>query len=177
VRWVSPLSSANYLEYRDDFLEALGLQHHAHKLRSFWPLNGPQWNGLATVDIPTGQAILLVEAKAHPGEVRSSCAAKDPTSIVAIQRGLDEVRVFMGAEPCDWMHGTYQLANRLAYLYFLQVKCGVPAFLVLVNFVDDFSHKPTSLARWAQFPVSRYLGLSTANRLVENVITVYPEAI
>ena len=176
VRWLSPLASANYFEYRDDFLATLGLQACEPQLRSFWPANGPQWDGLATVDLSAGRAVLLVEAKAHPAEVRSACAAKDPKSVAAIRRALEEVRTYMGAEVCDWTRGTYQLANRLAYLYFLQVKCQATSFLILLNFVNDISHKSTSREQWARFPTTGYLGLSTATRLLDHVVTVYANA-
>ena len=82
----------------------------------------------------------------------------------------------MGAEVSDWTRGTYQHANRLAYLYFLQVKCQITTFLVLVHFVNDHSHKPTSREHWSRFPTSGYLGLATADRLLEHVVTVYPNA-
>jgi hypothetical protein len=177
VRWVSPLASENYLEYRDDFLRPLGLQSCEPQLRSFWPAKGPQWDGIATVDLTVGRAILLIEAKAHPAETRSSCSAKDPRSIAAIRRALEEVRTYMGAEACDWTRGAYQLANRLAYLYFLDVKCQIPTFLVLLNFVNDTGHKPTSQEQWLQFPTTRYLGLRTADRLLDHVVTVYPKAL
>ena len=176
IYWLSPLASANYLEYRDDFLAPLGLQVYEPQLRSFWPANGPQWDGLATVDLTAGRAVLLVEAKAHPAEVRSACAATDPKSVAAIRCALEEVRMYMGAEDCDWTRGAYQLANRLAYLYFLQVKCQVTTFLILLNFVDDLSHKPTSREQWSRFPITAYLGLSLADRLLDHVITVYVNA-
>ena len=176
VHWLSPLASANYLEYRDDFLVPLELQACEPQLRSFWPANGPQWDGLATVELTAGRAILLVEAKAHPAEVRSSCAATDPRSVAAIRCALEEVRTYMGAEVCDWTRGEYQLANRLAYLYFLQVKCQVTSFLVLLNFVNDISHKSTSREQWDRYPTTGYLGLSTATRLLDHVVTVYANA-
>jgi hypothetical protein len=177
VRWLSPLATSNYLEYRDDFLAAVGLQSYEPLLRSFWPANGPQWDGLATVELTAGRALLLIEAKAHPAEVRSSCSAEDPKSVAVIRSALEEVRTYMGAEACDWTRGTYQLANRLAYLYFLQVKCQITTFLVLLNFVNDVSYKPTSRELWNRFPTSGYLCLSTADRLLDHVVTVYPNAL
>ena len=177
VQWLSPIAIASYLEYRDDFLAALNLQAYEPMLRAFWPANGPQWDGLATVDVAAGKAVLLIEAKGHPAEVRSSCSARDPRSITAIRRALEEVRTYMGAEACDWTRGTYQFANRLAYLYFLQVKCRITTFLVLVNFVNDNSHKPTSLEQWLRYPITGCLGLHTAGRLLDHVVTVYPNAL
>ena len=177
IHWLSPLARANYLEYRDDFLAALSLQAYESRLRGFWPANGPQWDGLATVEVAAGRAVLLIEAKAHPAEVRSSCSAKDPQSLTAIRRSLEEVRTYMGAQDCDWTRGAYQLANRLAYLYFLQVKCRITTFLVLLNFVNDCSYKPTSIDHWLRYPVTGYLGLHTATRLLDHVVTVYPNAL
>ncbi len=50
-----------------------------------------------------------------------------------MRRSLEEVRTYMEADACDWTRDTYPFANRLAYLYFLQVKCQIPAFLILVE--------------------------------------------
>lgn len=179
IKWVSPLAPQNYLEYRDDFLcqSALNLPQHVEALRCFWPDNGPQWDGLALLRSTDGPAVLLIEAKAHPGETRSNCGAKSPVSIERIRTRLAEVQAYMGLESADWMNGAYQLANRLAFLYFLHVQCGVPSFLVLINFVNDRSYRPTTQEKWSRYSWMNSLAVPKGCPLVDRVLTVYPEAV
>ena len=179
VSWLSPLAEQNYLEYRDDFLgpKALNLPDYFRALKDFWPDNRPQWDGLALLRSTDGPAVLLIEAKAYPGETRSSCSAKNPVSIERIRTRLAELQSYMGVAPADWMTGAYQLANRLAFLYFLHVLCEVPSFFVLINFVDDQSYKPTGYETWLPYPWTAALGISDGCRLADRVLTVYPEAL
>jgi hypothetical protein len=120
--------------------------------------------------------VLLIEAKAHPGETRSSCGAKSPVSIERIGTRLSELQAYMGVQTADWTNGPYQLANRLAYLYFLYVQCGVPSYLVLINFVNDRSYRPTSREAWLQFPWTQSIGIPDGTPLSDRVLTVFPEA-
>src|ERR1051326_7172096 len=53
LEWKSPLSSDKYREYRDDFLDILGLAQHQVALRDYWPLQGPQWDGLGLLPTET----------------------------------------------------------------------------------------------------------------------------
>src|SRR4051794_10019076 len=108
-----------------------------------------------------GQGVLLVEAKAHPQESLSTCKACSTRSRSAIETGLKRVRESIGASPSDWLTGSYQLANRVAFLHFLNEVIQVPAWLALVNFVNDRSHKPTDLRDWRlhQQALFRSLGI------------------
>ena len=47
----------------------------------------------------------------------------------------------------DWLGPLYQSANRIAHLYFLLERCGIPAWLVNVYFIND-PYRPTALAEW-----------------------------
>jgi hypothetical protein len=132
--WRSPLPDDGWAEYRDAaFLEQVGLLHLAPQLAAFWPSRGPQWDALAVA----GETVILVEAKAHVGELISHCAARDEGSRALIRQSLNATRRALGATgDRDWMHEYYQLANRLAHLWFLRSH-GVDAQLVLLNFTGD----------------------------------------
>lgn len=172
VRWVSPLMSDDWAEYRDmDFLAAMGLGRLADDLEKFWPEGGPQWDALGRSN--DGGAV-LVEAKSHTGELASSCGATED-SLRMIERSLDATRVALGAEPtADWLNGFYQYANRLAHLYFFQ-HSRVPARLVFLYFVNDAEMGgPTSAGQWKTFLESayRHLGLRAA-LLPHGVVDVF----
>lgn len=88
---------------------------------------------------------LLIEAKAHTDETKSDMKASSVKSIEMINNSFEEVQKYMGVKPQPWTNEYYQLANRIAYLYFLNVKLKIPTWLVLINFTDDNSYKKQPL--------------------------------
>lgn len=145
VEWVSPRKDDDWAEYRDaSFLRRIGHPELVDALREFWPARGPQWDALGVA----GDTVLLVEAKAHVGELASSCAARSGDSLERIASSLAVARKAFGArEDADWLAGYYQLANRLAHLWFLR-EHGIDARLVLLQFTGE-TRMPTSSAREA----------------------------
>lgn len=185
VQWVSPDPNNDFYEYRDDFLEGLSLENidltnAENKLRNFWPKGGPQWDGLAIVDGKAGEkGILLVEAKAHSDETKSDLKATSKVSVDLIESSIGEVQSYMNVKPRVWTREYYQLANRLCYLYFLNYKLNIPTWLVLINFVNDTSFRPTTLNEWLQH-YSRILegmGIKNDCKLLDKIIFTFPSAI
>jgi hypothetical protein len=152
LRWVSPLESEDFAEYRDEaFLHALGLEGLARKLSEFWPQGGPCWDALAVVELgedPGRCGAMLVEAKSYPAEIYGpGCQAESDDSRTMIQKALTETKRWLGVrEDVDWTGPLYQSANRLAHLYFF-LQGGVPAWLVNVHFVNDPA-SPTTREDW-----------------------------
>jgi len=147
LRWVSPLASEKYSEYRDgDFLERIGGAHLAIQLHQFWPRKGPCWDALATLP---GGGCVLVEAKSHVPEIYGGgCKAKADTSLSLIHSSCDRTKAWLGAKAdANWLGHLYQSANRLAYLYFLREVAKLNAFLVNVYFIAD-PHSPTIRQEW-----------------------------
>ena len=180
VTWKSPLAQENYREYRDGFLQVLGLEEHAAKRQQFWPATGPQWDALATIDNDHGEhGVLLVEAKAYPSESFGDGSDANGESRTLIARSLDTVKRYCGVAPeTDWTGRAYQIANRLAFLYFLEEVCHVPTWLLFVNFINDSSHHPTSMAQWVEHytRLFRELGLHSKSPLLARTIIVFPDA-
>lgn len=80
--------------------------------------------------------MILVEAKAHVGELASTCAA-GPKSRLQIEQALATTEAHLGIPPDrDWTNGFYQYANRLAHLRFMRDR-GVDAHLVFVYLIGD----------------------------------------
>lgn len=146
ITWQSPRADDGWAAYRDrSFLERIGHPDLAPALRGFWPVRGPQWDGLGRTADGT---VVLVEAKAHAAELRSRCAA-GTRSQVRIRAALQETAraLGVGVTPA-WTHGHYQYANRLAHLHFLRSH-GVAALLLCVHVVGDATMGgPTSAAQW-----------------------------
>jgi hypothetical protein len=162
LRWVSPLRSERYQEYKDAaFMSALGLSRHVGDLSRFWPNGGPRWDGLALL-IGGSKDVLLVEAKSHVSEMLAgTCRAGAAFSVAQIDAALSRTKDWLQVpQGADWKGQFYQLANRIAHLYFFRELLRIGAWLVSVYFTDD-PHSPTSRATWeAAIPeVKRCMGI------------------
>ncbi|MCP3029845.1 hypothetical protein LF817_00670 [Halobacillus sp. A1] len=182
IQWHSPLKDCGYKEYRNEFLNCDdNWTHYMDKMDKYWPKIGPSWDGIATVEGKDGRrGLLLVEAKAHVREMNSQLRASDDKSIELILRTIQETKSFFGSEaPIDtWVKHYYQLANRFAYLYLMNEKFNIPTWLVLVNFVNDVSHKPTTIDEWLNHYKKVFTELDikpSSSRMLSHLITVFPE--
>jgi hypothetical protein len=172
IEWVSPRKNDEWAEYRDaGFLLKLGLPNLVGALQGFWPKCGPQWDGLGKA---TGNEAVLVEAKAHFGELTSSCGAGGD-SLILVTESLNAAKNWAGASPLsDWHRPYYQYANRLAHLKFLRDH-GVDATLVFVYFCgDDAMRGPSSAHEWKGQLQKAYTHLGIEPDLASrNVVNVY----
>lgn len=177
IDWRSPLEIDDFAEYRDgDFLDVVGLRNLHPALREFWPDRGPQWDALGVSD--RGD-VLLVEAKAHVGEMCSPGTNAGETSRQKIADALSACaeRLRARSNRAPWTDYFYQLANRLAHLQFLRDR-DVPAYLVLVNFLNDAEMKgPATTEAWhAAYEVAYHvMGLGRRHSLSRYIIEVFPD--
>ena len=175
VTWLSPIESDDFAEYRDsDFLEKLGVSLNTRSLLEFWPKGGPVWDGLGRTE---NGDLLLVEAKAHIGEIKSSASQASPASLERIQTALRETQHYLGVDQTiDWSGRYYQYTNRLAHLYFLREVHQLPAWLVFVYFVNDTDMSgPGTKEEWGDAikDMKSALGLPENHLLSEYVIDLY----
>ncbi|MDF1853839.1 hypothetical protein [Pseudooceanicola sp.] len=148
VRWVSPIATDDFAEYRDAaFLDRLGLASHRDALADFWPKRGPQWDALGVA----GTAVVLVEAKAHLREFNTPPSQAAEVSRRRIATAFDQVRAALHVTSgADWAEANYQFANRLAHLWWLRDR-GVDAHLLFVGFLNDQDmNGPTHASDWHQ---------------------------
>src|SRR5215213_8973728 len=148
IQWLSPLSSDEYAEYQDQTVfDRLDVTLPHRLLASFWPAQGPVWDGLG---ITARGELLLLEAKSHIPELLSSAGASNPVSMDHIRDSLEETRVYLGANTClDWTTPLYQYTNRVAHLYLLRVLNRLPAFLIMIYFINDHEQRgPTTQQEW-----------------------------
>jgi hypothetical protein len=147
IRWLSPLKSDQYAEYRDQgFLKLLRVKLEKPPLDEFWPRGGPQWDALGR---SSSGKLFLVEAKSHISELISTLHAKDKNSVERIQKSLGETKRYLNSKTeFDWSKCFYQYTNRLTHLYLLR-KNELPAYLVFVYFINDSEMKgPTTVCEW-----------------------------
>jgi hypothetical protein len=106
---------------------------------SFWPQKGnpPNWDAIGVAEINGSRVWLLVEAKAHAGELHSNCGASEAGGLPRIRSSFNAVKAKLGVGPnVDWLTGYYQKANRVAILSFLEDQ-GVAARLIHLYFCGD----------------------------------------
>lgn len=152
---------------------------------SRWPQSGNVHNWDAIGRGLTGERTtwVLLEAKAHVGELASACTAKAPESIKRIKAVLDETKRAQGVpDEAAWAEGYYQYSNRLALLHFLTTQ-GVDAHLVFVYFVGDRTDLgrpgrecPVDEAGWqvALAEQDRCVALPSASPLRSRVHRLFP---
>ena len=174
ITWLSPLAENGYAEYQDQaFLDLLGINLPKVSLSEFWPSRGPVWDGLGKSK--TGR-LFLVEAKSHISEVLSPGTGAGVKSLRKIQKSLDETKTFLhSTTEHDWTSTFYQYTNRLAHLYLLRVLNEVPAYLVIVYFVNDKEmNGPQSINEWhgALSLLKSYLGIGH-HRLKQYIADIF----
>ncbi len=185
IEWKSPLENENFYEYRDDFLEVLNLDKDYidianSKLKEFWPKNGPQWDGLAIIknkNVESG--VLLIEAKAHINETNSTLKATSYESINKIKESIRISQEYYNIKSNDWTNNIYQLGNRIAYLYFMNIILKIPTWLVLINFIDG-DYKSTTIEQWINHYNNIYKQMEikhSNDMLLNKIIHIFPKGI
>lgn len=181
IEWLSPLRSDDYAEYSDDdFINRLGVTLDKKPLGEFWPKGGPHWDALGMT--MQGQ-ILLVEAKSYIKEMAGHnrrCRAK-PQSRRIIENASTVVKNALGANPdSDWLGDHYQYANRLAHLFLLRVLNDLPAYLIMLYFLNDVEQDgPSEPAEWeaAIREEEHCLGIPETHALSDFVVPVFVDVI
>jgi len=112
-------------------LEFIQNAHVQEQWKTFWPQTGnsQNWDAVGKIYYGDQPEWLLVEAKGHLGELRSSCGATSENSRQTIRLALEKTSVALGnyRRPADnWLKTYYQYANRLSVLYFLMNECLPP---------------------------------------------------
>lgn len=122
---------------------------------TWWPTSGnnQNWDAVGWLGNPSARRPVLVEAKAHIGEIYSACTAKPHGGRPRIEQSLRDTALALGiTDISKWLKPHYQLANRLAVLHFLQSRGFAPQ-LLLIYFVGDQKsssrNSPQSIGEWA----------------------------
>lgn len=150
---------------------------------AFWPQARGimNWDAVGWLRTPGGpDEVILVEAKAHVAEVRSSCGAKPQGGLQLITDSLKAVKSDLGVNKNrDWLTGYYQQANRIAVLWFL-TQHHVPARLVNIYFTGDKPGRsrkcPTNEAAWRSMALNAmdaHLGLPSGHALAGQIHNLF----
>ena len=109
--------------------------------KGFWPQRGTAMNWDSIFRI--GDVWYFVEAKAHEGESCQECSATSEVIKETIRKAFESTQKWLNVKTeKDWIEtNCYQLANRLAFLYFCNKKCNIQAKLVYIGFINGFRLK------------------------------------
>ena len=124
-KWLSPIEDDGYKEYTGkrfwEMIYSSAGKTPLTEISGFWPLKGCHWDGVVEV-LQKGRrvGIILIEAKAHSSELRSTISARSETSIRIILDTLRKVKSELRvSEERDWTGQYYQSANRIAHVLHL----------------------------------------------------------
>ncbi|MYC36613.1 MAG: hypothetical protein F4X66_06825 [Chloroflexi bacterium] len=95
-----------------------------------------------------------------------------------IERSLRDTQEFLRAgQSIDWAQSRYfQYANRLAHLYLLRVLNGLPAYLVMLYFLNDEEMGgPSTVAEWenAITAETKALGIPRRHQLDSYIVPAF----
>ncbi len=108
---------------KDKVLEDIFTQSDIQKLLSgwekYWSTNGtqPNWDGVILHKKENQVELVIVEAKAHLGEIESDTKS---ASNEKIQKAFIETQKNLNISNSNWFGKHYQLANRIALVNYLQ---------------------------------------------------------
>lgn len=167
ITWFSPLAKENFKEYRIEeiakkYPKEIGLNNMNWK-----SIIKPQWDAVGIAEDGT---LILVEAKAHTEEIKSSFDRKSK-SIIQIKQEIENV---MGTDPA-WIDDYYQTANRILYLSKLKEYFGDErdVLLVFLNFINDVSYMPEPKEKWDTFLLKMEQEHPFPSNLLESIKYVY----
>lgn len=177
IKWYSPIKETGYREFVDHSFWTGRLDPNFDSFwdgmsrpEQFWVNGGPNWDGLAVVTEPNHtKTLVLIEAKAHKGEMRSSSRACK-NSLRLINEQLEKAKSLMGVKTSNtWTKSFYQNANRIAYGAILN-SIGVKTEVVFVLFSNDpywAKSDPTTPIDWDKKIQESYKYLGVTEEMLQ----------
>ena len=106
------------------------------KWKNYWSPSGtqPNWDGVFLHRKDNEEEWIIVEAKAHLGEIESET---DSSANQNIQNAFKETQKRFEISNNNWFGKHYQLANRLAFINFL-LKNNINASLLYIYFINGY---------------------------------------
>ncbi|MHC1694045.1 MAG: hypothetical protein AB9835_01960 [Eubacteriales bacterium] len=176
INWLTPLTHQdNYSEYelRHEYIcNITGISKDKY---TFWPQRQPQWDAIGVNE--ANNILYLVEAKSHLKELKSKMNATSKASQEKIENSMRSVfeKYYSKGNFEKWKNQYYQLGNRLTFLNKLNDKTtetGWQVILILLNFIDDFTYKPTELSEWIKHYKDVFRELTGNENVPDDVLII-----
>jgi hypothetical protein len=104
----------------------------------YWPQRSQHWDAVILNADDEKWEYVLVEAKAHLGELESPCQAEAEGSKNTIKKAFETTKNRFNIQTQnDWLEKYYQLANRLAFVNFM-LDNGISASLLNIYFINGW---------------------------------------
>lgn len=99
--------------------------------------NTPNWDIISTCTVAGRRGLVLVEAKAHAGELKPNdcCGARHGDNRQKIKDAIDDASRMLGENWRLSIDSHYQLSNRFAWAWRL-ASLGIPVVLVYLGFLN-----------------------------------------
>ncbi len=140
LQWIAPTGPDDPRELRDEFWSEVGLPGSGPQDVGWWPSRGPVWDAVARVPGPDGQVGgVVVEAKGRLNEISAGGCQATGQSLEQIRQAFLPVQAELGVAPTPvWLRSYYQMANRLAFLWFARRHSDErPLWLVWLYFLGE----------------------------------------
>lgn len=169
IEWISPIKAKNNREYRfdqDEFLAELCsrdinlkkeflFKNKLDNKNGFWPIDGGggHWDAIGVAE----NKLILVEAKAHENEsitrnIKKNPSAKSLVNDEIINQSFEKIMSDFKidkSKTIGWLDKYYQIANRIAFWYFLN-KLNIKTELIFIYFTNDFTNNCTSKDKYTK---------------------------
>jgi hypothetical protein len=142
----------------------------------FWPTGKGihNWDLVGRLNKSDKAEWILVEAKAHIGEINSSCTATAQQSINKIAEAFESVKKSFGVDKArNWMSPYYQHTNRISVLGFC-INMTFPPNYSLSTFVEIKDRLPTKNGRQTVLRIKKAGG---KHYIVRILMWVFPSSI
>jgi hypothetical protein len=167
------ISDIEFVEAQDDLVFTAW--------EKYWPQLGtpPSWDAVGTIGDRKNREYILVEAKAHIGEMTANCKAEGD-SLQKIKDCFKKVKDDLGINDSmhNWLSKDYQYANRISVLWFLK-EHAINARLVFIYFYGDWIRPgikaPCDESGWqaALEDQKTRMGLNISHKLSDYIHTLF----
>ena len=127
------------VDFLKDKMDKIKFENLQSNWEKYWSSRGnsPNWDGIILHKYRNTKEWILVEAKAHLGEIESKTKS---ASNLNIQNAFKETQKNFGISNNDWFGKYYQLANRLAFINFL-LDNKINASLLYIYFINGYEKR------------------------------------
>lgn len=124
------------IDFLTDKIDKIKFESLQSNWKKYWSLGGnkPNWDGIILHRNSNNKEWIIVEAKAHLGEIESKTKSASNQNI---QNAFKETQKRFEISNNNWFGKHYQLANRLAFINFL-LDNKINASLLYIYFINGY---------------------------------------
>ena len=137
--WWFPVHEYDSKEIQLTSIKKKPLEGNGHKLLRWWIDNGsrtPQWDFVCSAEINGSLGVVIVEAKAHIGELKKdACKSQNRDNQNKIKMAIKDTNTALKTTSLKY-DSHYQMSNRVAFAWKL-ASMEIPVILIYLGFCGD----------------------------------------